>query len=62
MAKSVGRKVAQYSLDNKFIAEYNSISEAGRKSGVTKSNIQHVLSGKNSTAGGFIWRYVEKRA
>jgi group I intron endonuclease len=62
MAKSVGRKVAQYSLDNKFIAEYNSISEAGRKSGVTKSNIQHVLSGKNSTAGGFIWSYVEKRA
>lgn len=35
MAKSVGRKVAQYSLDNKFIAEYCSIAYTSRKSGVT---------------------------
>ncbi len=62
MAKSVGRKVAQYSLDNKFIAEYCSIADASRKSGVTSKNISRNINGYGLTAGGFIWKLVEKRA
>lgn len=52
-----GRKVIQYANDGTTVKEYNSIAEAGRMSGVKKSNIQMVLSGDNKTAGGYIWRY-----
>ena len=61
MAKSKGKKISQYNLNNEFIKEYNSISEAGRISGIKKSNIQHVLSGSNKTAGGYMWKYVDEK-
>lgn len=61
MAKSKGRKVAQYTKDNEFIKEYTSISEAGRISSVKKSNIQQVLAGCNKTAGGYIWKYIDEK-
>lgn len=61
MTKAVGRKVAQYTADEKLIKEYNSIASAGRESGVKKSNIQHVLSGKTCLAGGYIWKYVDEK-
>lgn len=61
MAKAKGKKVIQYTKDNEFIREYNSISDAGRLSGIKKSNIQHVLSGSNKTAGGYIWKYVDEK-
>jgi group I intron endonuclease len=61
MAKAKGRKVAQYTNDNEFIKEYNSISEAGRLSEAKTSNIQRVLSGYSKTAGGYIWKYVDEK-
>jgi group I intron endonuclease len=61
MTKAVGRKIAQYTKDDKFIKEYPSISEAGRTSSVKSKNIQQVLSGNTKTAGGYIWKYVEER-
>ena len=61
MTKVKGRKVAQYSKENEFIKEYNSISEAGRDSEVKKSNIQRVLSGFSKTAGGYIWKYIDEK-
>ncbi len=57
MAKATGKKVAQYIGFNKLIAEYESISEAARKTGVSKANIQHVLSGRNARAGGYYWKF-----
>jgi len=39
------------------VNEYISISEAGRITGVKKSNIDHVLAGRTKTAGGFVWKY-----
>lgn len=61
MTKAVGRKIAQYNIKGELIKEYNSIRDADRLSGVKKSNIQHVLSGKNKTAGGYIWEYVVEK-
>jgi group I intron endonuclease len=61
MAKSKGRKVAQYSKDNKFIKEYKSISEAGRLSSVKAKNISSVLCGRTKTACGYIWKYVDEK-
>jgi group I intron endonuclease len=62
MAKSKGRKIAQFTNDNKFVKEYNSISEAGRLSEAKTSNIQRVLSGFSKTAGGYIWKYADEKS
>lgn len=59
MAKAVGKKVAQYNEKNEFIAEYPSISEAGRQADISKSNIQHALKNQERKAGGFYWKYIE---
>ena len=37
------------------LAEYKTISEAAKATGVDKKSISFVLSGKRKTAGGFIW-------
>ena len=52
-------KVVQYTLDGEFIAEYQSIAEAARKTGIKQSNISHCCIGTYGfkTAGGFIWKY-----
>lgn len=60
MTKALGKPIAQYTLDGDFIKEYRSASEAGRMTTVTKSNIQHALSGKAKTAGGFLWKFIPK--
>lgn len=54
---SMNRAVNQYDKDGNFLNEYISISEAGRVTGIKKSNIDHVVAGRNKTAGGFIWKY-----
>jgi group I intron endonuclease len=59
MTKSLGKPIIQYDTEENIIQEYVSIAEADRKSGVKKSNIQHVLSGKRTLAGGFIWKFKE---
>jgi hypothetical protein len=53
-------KVYQYTLDGAFLAEYPSIKEAHRKTGVLAENIQAVCKNKrNASAGGFIWSYTQ---
>ena len=54
---TTNKAIVQYDKDNNMIKEYISIAEAGRTSGVKKANIQHVLTGKTKSAGGFIWKY-----
>ena len=58
--KSQKRKVIQYDLNMNELARYDSISEAAKALGKKKfSGISEVCSGKQKTAGGFIWRYEE---
>jgi group I intron endonuclease len=59
MTKAKGKKISQYTKENKIVKVYNSIREADRISGIKKSNIQQVLSGNTKTAGGYIWKYVD---
>ena len=59
---SNNKAVLQYTKDETFVNEYISISEAGRITGVKKSNIDQVLSGRNKTAGGFVWKYKNPRS
>jgi group I intron endonuclease len=58
ITRAIGKKIAQYTKDNVFVKEYISIAEAGRTSSVKGKTIQNALSGRNKTAGGFIWKYV----
>jgi hypothetical protein len=61
MTNVKGKKIAQYTKDNEYVREYNSIREADRISCIKKSNIQQVLSGCNKTPGGYIWKYVNEK-
>lgn len=51
------KPVIQLSLDNKFIKEYSSITEAANAVGCNKSLIMRVCQGKKKTAKGFHWKY-----
>ena len=52
--KTSHRKVCQYDTDGNFIKEFPSIAEATRQVG---GNISKVLSGKQTLAGGYKWKY-----
>ena len=51
------RKIGQYSIDGELVKEFNSIVEATNETGIT--SIKQVLYGKQNTAGGFIWKYLD---
>lgn len=52
------KRIAQYDLDNNFIAEYESMSQIKDMLGFNRENISGVLRGKQKTAYGFLWKYV----
>lgn len=54
------KRIAQYSLDNIFIREWDSSSEATAYYGGAKNttNIQACCRGNKKTAYGFIWKYI----
>lgn len=47
------RKIYQFTLDGKFVAEYNSIKDATEKTGFT--NLSAACKGKYSNVGGSLW-------
>jgi len=52
------KPVPVYQIDRKtesIIEEYESISEASRKTGANETSIHHVLNGVRNHAGGFKW-------
>ena len=51
--------VLQFSKDGELIAEYSSIHEAERHTGLSASNICNCCKGKRKSTGGFIWKYKE---
>ena len=60
MTKVNGKKIAQYSKDNKLISYYDSIVLAQNTSHVNRKTIQATAAGRLKTGGGFIWKYVNK--
>lgn len=59
VAMRLGKAVVQYTTDGVFMAEYSSIHEAERVTGIAKSSICKVCRGKLKTAGGYEWCYEE---
>ena len=51
--------ILQFSKDGELIAEYSSIHEAERHTGLSASNICNCCKGNRKSAGGFIWKYKE---
>ena len=54
------KHVLQFDLNNNFIAEYESLFQIEDTLGLKKSNIRGVLDGRQKTAYGYIWRYLEE--
>lgn len=51
------KKVKQFTMDGKFISEYNSQLEAKRMLGMKSSHISEVCLGKVASCGGYLWEY-----
>ena len=57
--KNRPKVVFQFSLDGKFVATYNSASEAERQTGISQCTIRDACMGKQLTSGGYQWKYAE---
>lgn len=51
------RNVLQYTLDGKFIKEYNSIAQASRESKEPEHRIRDIAKGKKNSCAQFIWKF-----
>jgi GIY-YIG catalytic domain len=58
MARAVGIRVQQLTLDGVMIDEYPSLHEASRQTSVNKYTISQCLYGRFSQAGGYKWKRV----
>jgi len=54
--RGINKTIIQYDLEGNFIKEYSSINEAKRQ---IKGDIGAMLSGRQKTAGGYIWKFKE---
>lgn len=54
----VNRRIVQLSMNEVFVREYNSITDA-QKLFTTRVNISAVCRGERKSAKGFIWKYAE---
>lgn len=50
-------QICQFDLNNNLIKEWNSITEAATLLNMKKCTISAVLTGRQKTSGGFIWKY-----
>lgn len=55
--KNIKKSVIQHDLEGNFIGEWSSIREASIKLNINESSISQQLSGKQKTAGGYIWKF-----
>jgi hypothetical protein len=51
---------AQYSLSGILVAEYDSIDEASKKTGISADCISQACRGASKTSGGYMWKRKEK--
>ena len=52
--------IVQLSIDDKFVAEYKSATEAGKMNNIDRSSIVRCCRDKQQTAYGYKWMYSEK--
>ena len=54
--KKISKKVLQFNINNEFIKEYESLTEASKKCNISVSNITRSCN-THYKAGGYIWKY-----
>lgn len=52
------KSVSQFSLSEEFIENFDSASEASRKTGISKTCITRCCRGERKQSAGFLWRYI----
>jgi group I intron endonuclease len=52
------KKVTQFTLLGNTIANFHSVAEASRKTGISKTSISRCCRGEREQTGGFIWKYI----
>lgn len=52
------KKVYQYNIQGEFIDEFESVSEASKKTGLNKSSIAKVCRGERNSCGGYFWKFI----
>jgi hypothetical protein len=57
METNIFRAKKIISIKNDIIVEYNSVSDAVRKTGLMQGNISSCLTNKRKTCGGYEWKY-----
>ena len=55
----LNRAIIQMTNDFEFVAEYKSLHEATRATGIAWQNIWKVCDGRRPRAGGYRWKYKE---
>lgn len=55
--QKISKPVQQVSKDGVLIAEYPSVNEAYRQTGISDGNIHSVCRGKRAIAGGYVWKF-----
>lgn len=56
--KERGKEIGQYTINNVLITKYKTLNQASIESHTNKTSICGVMSGKNKTANGFKWKYI----
>ena len=57
-AKTLSKPICQYTLDEKIVKTWASLTEVKRQTGFGQSHISEVANGNRKTAYGFIWKYI----
>ena len=60
IAKALSKPVGQYTLDGKLIKVWKSTMEVERQLGFSFKHIRAVARGKQKTAYGYVWKYIEE--
>lgn len=55
----MAKKVQQFTIDGEFVAEYDSIRDAARKTNINRTGIKRCCEGDKwyKKSGGFVWKY-----
>ena len=53
------KKVGQYTLDDIFIKEYNSIKQASEDTLIGLNSISRCCIKERKTGGGYIWKFIQ---
>ena len=60
-AKKLYKPVSQYTKDNILVKTFSSIKEAQNNTKIPHSNISECCRDKRRSAGGYVWRYLDKK-